>query len=75
MLNILGHYSSLCHRREALQVGALSLFAGMSAPRLLKAAAHTSASFDGTAKSVILINLFGGPPHQDLFDLKPEAPK
>ncbi|MGH7226311.1 MAG: DUF1501 domain-containing protein, partial [Gemmataceae bacterium] len=26
-------------------------------------------------KSVILIYLVGGPPHQDMFDLKPDAPK
>ena len=25
-------------------------------------------------KSVILIYLVGGPPHQDMFDLKPDAP-
>lgn len=31
-------------------------------------------SVPGRAKSVILVNLFGGPPHQDMFDLKPEAP-
>jgi hypothetical protein len=27
------------------------------------------------AKSVVLINLFGGPPHMDMFDLKPNAPQ
>ena len=28
----------------------------------------------GKAKSVILLNLFGGPPTQDMFDMKPAAP-
>ena len=28
----------------------------------------------GKAKSCILVYLLGGPPHQDMFDLKPEAP-
>jgi hypothetical protein len=28
-----------------------------------------------SAKSVIMIYLVGGPPHQDMFDLKPEAPR
>jgi hypothetical protein len=61
-------------RREALQVGGLSLFAGLTLPRILRAEAHSVAAGTGTAKSVILLNLFGGPPHQDLFDLKPLAP-
>ena len=26
------------------------------------------------AKSVVLFNLFGGPSHIDMFDLKPDAP-
>ena len=28
-----------------------------------------------TAKSVVLINLFGGPSHLDMFDMKPDAPE
>ncbi len=28
----------------------------------------------GRARSCILVYLLGGPPHQDMFDLKPEAP-
>lgn len=35
--------------------------------------AQTSRSF-GQAKSCILIYLLGGPPHLDMFDLKPDAP-
>jgi hypothetical protein len=66
-------------RREALRVGGLSLFSGVSLPTLLHAAGQQGhrgggGSLDGQAKSVILINLFGGPPHQDTFDLKPQAP-
>ena len=78
MLNVLGRGSTLCDRlprREALQVGALSLFAGLNAPRVMRAESQSAGTFDGAAKSVILLNLLGGPPHQDLFDLKPAAPK
>ena len=42
MLRLMGHTSRLCdgiNRREALCVGGLSLFAGMTIPQLLKAAA------------------------------------
>ncbi len=59
-------------RRAFLQVGALGA-AGLSLPQLLKAEA--AAGVRNSHKSVILIYLVGGPPHQDMFDLKPNAPK
>src|SRR5436309_8689593 len=59
-------------RRGFLQVGALGL-GGLSLPGLLRAEA--AAGVRSSHKSVILIYLVGGPPHQDLFDLKPGAPK
>ncbi len=76
MLRILGHSSKLCDRltrRELMRVGALSLFGGMTAPRLLRAAGSRQHP-EGTARSVILFNLLGGPSHQDMFDMKPAAP-
>ena len=75
MLRILGNRTRPCDgisRRDALQVGGLSLFSGLTLPRILRAESESARS--GTATSVILLNLFGGPPHQDLFDLKPSAP-
>lgn len=78
MLSILGRGSTLCdrlRRREAMQVGALSLFSGMTQSRVLQAESQSPETFKGAAKSVILMNLLGGPPHQDMFDLKPEGPK
>ncbi|MSR57075.1 MAG: DUF1501 domain-containing protein [Planctomycetaceae bacterium] len=87
MLRILDHASRLCDgvsRRDAMQVGALSLFAGMSLPRLLRGAEATGESPSagvrvvsrptGAAKSVILYNLLGGPSQMDMFDMKPLAP-
>ncbi len=59
-------------RREFLTIGALGL-GGLTLPRLLKA--ETAEGVQSSRKSVILIYLVGGPPHQDMFDLKPDAPK
>jgi hypothetical protein len=59
-------------RRSFLQIGALGL-GGLTLPQLLRAEA--SAGLRSSHKSAILIYLVGGPPHQDMFDLKPEAPK
>lgn len=59
-------------RRSFLQIGALPI-AGLTCPRLLRAEA--SAGIRSSPKSVIFIYLVGGPPHQDMFDLKPDAPK
>ena len=74
MLRVLGNKSTACdglNRREAMQVGGLSLFSGLTLPNLLSADDRGL----GRAKSVILVNLFGGPPHMDMFDLKPNAPE
>lgn len=59
-------------RRGFLRIGALGL-GGLSLPGLLRAEA--AAGVRSSHKSVILIYLVGGPPHQDMFDLKPNAPK
>ena len=70
-----GKASRLCDgisRRNFLKIGALGA-AGLSLPELL--AIESAAGIRNSRKSVILIYLVGGPPHQDLFDLKPEAPK
>jgi hypothetical protein len=59
-------------RRSFLQIGALGM-GGLTLPRLLRAEAARGTR--SSQKSVILIYLVGGPPHQDMFDLKPDAPK
>ena len=48
-------------------MGALSL------PALLRAEAEQGRG--KSQKALILIYLPGGPPHQDMFDLKPDAPR
>jgi len=59
-------------RRGFLQIGSLAV-GGLTLPQLLRAEA--SGGSRTSHKSVILIYLVGGPPHQDMFDLKPNAPK
>ena len=58
-------------RRGFLKIGALGL-GGLNLTDLLRAEAH--AGIRSSTKSVILLYLVGGPPHQDMFDLKPKAP-
>lgn len=70
--------SSFCdgiNRRNFLKVGGLGTVAsglGLTLPELLSLEAQ--AGIGSSHKSVILIYLVGGPPHQDMFDLKPNAP-
>ena len=59
-------------RRGFMQIGSLAL-GGLTLPQLLRAEGNAGVS--GSRKSVIMIYLVGGPPHQDMFDLKPDAPK
>jgi len=76
MLSILSRMATrLCDgvtRRELMRVGGLSLFAGATLPRLLRASGPDRP--EARAKSVILFNLLGGPSQMDMFDLKPLAP-
>ncbi len=64
-------------RRSLMQVGTLGAF-GLSLPDLLAWRAAAAATGTGTkgnpARSVVLLWLFGGPSHHDLWDPKPEAP-
>ena len=63
-------------RRGIFNIGSLAALgtvaSAWSLPTLLKAEAASGKR--SSPKSVILIYLVGGPPHQDMFDLKPEAP-
>jgi hypothetical protein len=53
-------------------MGGLAL-GGLSLPGLLRA--ESRAGVGRSHKAVIMIFLAGGPPHQDMFDLKPGAPE
>ena len=58
-------------RRDFLKIGGLSL-GGLTFPQLL--ATEAGAGVVDSHKAVIMVFLAGGPPHQDMFDLKPDAP-
>ncbi len=58
-------------RRNFLRIGGLAL-GGMSLPEIM--ARQASAGTAQSKKAVIMIFLPGGPPHQDMYDLKTDAP-
>jgi hypothetical protein len=60
-------------RREFLRAGSLSLF-GLALPELLRAKAPSAQVPRRRAKACILLFMWGGPAHQDTWDMKPEAP-
>ncbi|MFM7100830.1 MAG: DUF1501 domain-containing protein [Verrucomicrobiota bacterium] len=76
MLRILGprprqsRYCDGVSRRNFLQIGGLGL-GGLALPQILAAG---GAAARQQHKAVIMIFLPGGPSHQDMFDLKQEAP-
>src|SRR3982751_4799621 len=68
-----GGYCDGVSRRDFLRGGGLPLSA-RSLPQLLAAEANASPDRRKRHKAVIMIFLAGGPPHQDMVDLKPGAP-
>lgn len=74
MLNLIGSSKQLCDgvsRRDALRIGALGL-GGLSLPQLLRA--EQQAGVRKSPKSIIMIYMCGAPGHQDMYDLKMQAP-
>lgn len=74
MLTIYGQRARFCDgvsRRNFLKIGALGL-GGLSLPQLLRA--ESQSGIRKSHKAIIMIYLPGGPPHQDTFDLKLDAP-
>jgi len=75
MVTIYGQQSRFCDgvsRRNFLKIGALGL-GGLALPELLQA--ESQMGIRRSHKAVIMIFLPGGPSHQDMFDLKMDAPK
>lgn len=66
-----GPFCDGINRRNFLRIGGMGSV-GLSLPQLLSV--ESQAGIRNSHKSVILIYLVGGPPHQDMFDLKPDAP-
>ncbi len=75
MLTIYGNrnYGGFCDRmgrRDFLTIGGMAL-GGLAMPELLRAEAQPGAR---SHKAIINVFLPGGPPHIDMWDLKPDAP-
>ena len=63
-------------RRSFLRIGGLGL-GGLALPQILAAQAESPAKVRSGGlghKAVIMVYLPGGPPHQDMYDLKMDAP-
>ena len=60
-------------RRGFLRVGGLSL-GGATLPQILSAESNSLNKGSLGHKAVIMIFLAGGPPHQDMWDIKKDAP-
>lgn len=61
-------------RRQMLRLGSTGLLAGLSLPQMLAAEETASLGRTAKAKNCIFIFLEGGPPQQDMWDPKPDAP-
>lgn len=77
MLTILGRKQRYCDgvsRRSFLKIGGFALGAagGIGLPEILRA--QEASGNRSSHKAVINIFLGGGPPHQDMWDIKTEAP-
>src|SRR5204863_7502635 len=75
MLTIFGNrsYGGFCDRvarRDFLKIGGMAL-GGLALPQLLRLEAAQGAK---SQKAIINVFLPGGPPHIDMWDLKPDAP-
>jgi hypothetical protein len=66
-----GKFCDGVSRRSFLKIGGMAL-GGLSLPHLLEA--ESQAGLGSRHKSIINIFLPGGPPHQDMWDIKTEAP-
>jgi hypothetical protein len=77
MLTIFGRPQRYCDglaRRQFLKIGgfAFGSFATVGLPQILRAQTVSSSS---SHKAVINVFLGGGPPHQDMWEIKTDAPK
>src|SRR5947209_19799293 len=82
MISLPGSAVPLCEgmtRREWLRAGGLGAL-GLALPDLLRHRAEAAPRLAGQghfgrARSCIFAFLFGAPAHQDVWDLKPDAPR
>lgn len=80
MLTILGRASRYCDgiaRRGFLRIGGFTMgsAASVGLSGLMRAQAAVPNANAGSGKAIINIFLGGGPPHQDMWEIKTEAPR
>lgn len=70
-----GGFCDRLGRRDFLTIGSMAM-GGIALPQLLKAEATGSPTRERGTSHKAIINIFlpGGPPHIDMWDLKPDAP-
>src|SRR6185436_4065675 len=79
MLRLNGSPYEFCDgvsRRSFLRIGGLVL-GGLALPQILRAQQQSARPARGGGlghKAIIMIYMPGGPPHQDMYDLKMDAP-
>src|SRR6476660_5901092 len=81
MMRFLWNASAPIARRTFLQAGGLSAI-GLTLPQILAQRASAAPGFGtaaparpaATAQACILLYMLGGPPQQETFDMKPDAP-
>lgn len=66
-----GRFCDGLSRRDFLRIGSLGM-GGAALPQLLQA--EQLAGLRNSNKSIIMIYMAGAPPHQDMYDLKMDAP-
>jgi len=66
-----GRFCDGLSRRDFLKIGGL-VMGGLSLPQILRAEALSGVR--KSPKAIIMIYMAGAPPHQDIFDLKMDAP-
>jgi hypothetical protein len=74
MLSLFGQGRPLCDgytRREVLKIGSLGV-GGLTLPGLLRA--EQQAGIRNSKKAIIMVYMVGAPSHQDMYDLKMDAP-
>lgn len=77
MLTLWGRKHGYCDgisRRDFLKVGALGI-GGLTLADLLRLKAQGAVSPKASNKAVIIVGLWGGPSHIDMYDMKPNAPE
>ena len=80
MLTIYGPKTRMCDgvsRRSFLKIGGLAMagVGGVTLPQILQAQAASPNGKGSRHKAVIHVFLGGGPPHQDMWEIKTDAPK